>query len=179
MSMRQIVAILLCLLAIPASAAGAPAKAARISIQWEYHGFPLHVILYEPKGVAPLWETRSVASLAQAPVGASIQDPVLMIAPGQARRFVLVVQNTTDRKLYFFAAPHVVQPPEQAVGFKFKCLCVNRVYTVGPHETWYRVVEFHVSSGFAWDGLTVTHVITGIDEKTAQTFSKDASMPEF
>jgi hypothetical protein len=176
---KSALAILMCLLAFPAIAADLKASPPRFTIQWEYHSFPLRMELYEPKGVAPLWDTRSVASLAQAPVGARVLNPVMMIAPGQARRFVLVARNTTDRKLYFFAAPHVVQPPEQAVGFKFKCLCVNRVYTVGPHETWYRVVEFRVSPGFAWDGLTVTHVITGVDEKTAEAFSKDASMPEF
>lgn len=179
MIVKRTLAILLCLLAVPATAADGQTKPVKVSIQWEYHNFPLRVALYETRGVAPLWDTRSVAGLAQAPVGARIQNPVLMIAPGQARRFVLVVQNTTDQKLYFFAAPHVVQPPEQAVGFKFKCLCVNRVYTIGPHETWYRVVEFRVSDGFAWDGLTVTHAITGIDEQTAQAFSHDASMPEF
>lgn len=171
--------ILVCLPGFPAWAAAASPKPAKIAIQWEYHNFPLRIALYETKGVAPLWETRSVPSLAAAPVGARIENPVFMIAPGQARRFVLVARNDTDQKLYFFAAPHVVQPPEQAVGFKFKCLCVNRVYTVGPHETWFRVVEFRVSSGFAWDSLTVMHSVTGIDEKTADAFSKDESMPEF
>lgn len=179
MMMKRAFAILSAfLLALPAWAADAPAKPAKITIQWEYHNFPLRIALYETKGVAPLWETSSVASLAAAPVGRRIESPVMMIAPGQARRFVLVAENNTDKKLYFFAAPHVVEPPEQAVGFKFKCLCVNRVYTVGPHETWFRVVEFRVASGFSWAGLTVMHAVTGIDEKTAEAFSKDDSMPE-
>jgi cytochrome c oxidase assembly protein Cox11 len=103
----------------------------------------------------------------------------LTLEPGQDRRFVLVVQNTGDQPLYFFAAPHVVQPPDQALGFKFKCLCVNRAYIVGPHETWYRVVEFRLSPDFAGQQLTVMHTIIGIDKKRADAFSKDPVIPEF
>lgn len=174
--MRRALAILMLTLA---SSAWAAAPQVKIDIQWEYKNFTLPVALHEVNGSARLWETRSVANAKDAPIGEPIQNPVLLLAPGQSKRFVLVVRNPGDKPLYFFAAPHVVQPPEQALGFKFKCLCVNRAYKVGPHETWYRVVEFRLSNEFAGAGLTVMHSIIGIDEKRADAFSKDPIMPEF
>ncbi len=166
------------LLLVPFSVLGAD-KSVKIDIQWEYKNFNLPVALYEVKGFAHLWETKSVASPSDAPIGERMQNTVLTLSPGQSKRFVLVVQNPSNQKLYFFAAPHVVQPPEEALGFKFKCLCVNRAYIVGPHETWYRVVEFRLSPDFAGQGLTVMHTIIGIDEKRADAFSKDPIIPEF
>lgn len=151
----------------------------KIDIQFEYKNFAPRVALYEVKANARLWDTKSVASAKDAPIAGPMQGTVLAMAPGQDRRFALVVQNTGDQPLYFFAAPHVVQPPEQALGFKFKCLCVNRAYKVEPHETWYRIVEFRLSPDFAGDGLTVMHSIIGIDEKRADAFSKAPVMPEF
>ncbi len=179
--MKKLFALLAVLLlaAAPALAADHTSNPVRIEIQWMYRNFTPQVMLYEAQRGARLWEARSVPSLGVAPVGARIEGPVLMIAPGQDRRFVLVVQNPSDKPLYFFAAPHVVQPPEEALGFKFKCLCVNRAYMVGPHETWYRVVEFRLSPDFSGHGLTVMHSIIGIDEKRAESFSKDPVIPEF
>lgn len=167
------------LFALTISPAWAAAPQVKIDIGWEYKNFTLPVALHEVRGSARLWDTKSVANLQDAPIGERILSPVLMIAPGQNKRFVLVVKNTGDKPLYFFAAPHVVQPAEQALGFKFKCLCVNRAYKVGAHETWYRVVEFRLSNDFSGGGLTVMHSIIGIDEKRADAFSKDPILPEF
>lgn len=175
--MRYVLATLL--LTLSFSPAWAASPQVKIDIQWEYKNFTLPMALYEVKGNARLWDTKSVPSINDAPIGERIQNPALMIAPGQNKRFVLVVQNTGDKPLYFFAAPHVVQPAEEALGFKFKCLCVNRAYKVGAHETWYRVVEFRLSDEFAGSGLTVMHSIIGIDEKRADSFSKAPLMPEF
>lgn len=175
--MRYLYAIMMLLLTGPAAWAASPQV--KIELKWEYKNFTLPVTLYEMKGHARLWETRSVANPSDAPIGERMQSTELLLEPGQDKRFVLVVQNPSDQKLYFFAAPHVVQPPEEALGFKFKCLCVNRAYIVGPHETWYRVVEFRLSPDFAGQGLTVMHTIIGIDQKRADAFSKDPVIPEF
>lgn len=171
--------ILLMLAATPTLAAEQTARPVKIEIQWSYKNFAPQVMLYEAKRGARLWEAKSVTTLADAPAGERMQSSTLVLGAGQDKRFVLVVQNPTDKPLFFFAAPHVVQPPEEALGFKFKCLCVNRAYMVGPHEIWYRVVEFRLSPDFAGQGLTVMHTIIGIDEKRADAFSKDPVLPEF
>ncbi len=172
--MKRCLTLILAALAWPAVAA-APAK---INVQWLYKDFPAQVTLYEVKGNPSLWETRSVADIARAPIGVPVQRGAFALLPGQHKRFVMVVQNTTDHPLYFFAAPHRVHPEEAALGFKFKCLCVNRAYTVGPKETWYRVLELRLSLDFVGDELTLTHTLVGIDKKRAASFSNESLMPE-
>ncbi len=173
--MRKLGAFLLLVLcALPAWADAA----AKVNIAWRYKGFPGTVTIYEVKGQPPLWETKSVASLAATPVNQPIAGSAFELAPGHKKRFALVVQNASDKPMYFFAAPHTVQPEEDALGFKFKCLCVNQAYTIGPKETWYRIVEFRLSEDFVGKELTITHTLIGIDEKRAASFTPAATMPE-
>lgn len=171
---RLLSVILLALLAVPAWA-DQPVK---VNIAWRYQNFLLTAAIYEVKGQPHLWETKSVATLAAAPVTEPIAGSSFELAAGHKKRFALVVQNTGDKPLYFFAAPHTVQPEERALGFKFKCLCINRAYTIAPHETWYRIVEFRLSEDFSGPELTITHTLIGIDEKRAASFSNEAAMPE-
>lgn len=171
--MRQILVVLM--LTFLAGAACAE-PAVKIDIKWIYKDFASPVNIYEVNGHPILWQTNSVAELAAAPVGSPIVGSSFQLKPGQRRRFVLIVQNSTDKPQYFFAAPHSAQPEEQALGFKFKCLCINHAYTINPAEFWYRVVEFRLSPQFAGEGLTITHTIIGIDKKRAASFSQEHDM---
>ncbi len=173
--MKRLFMLVLATLAWPALAAG---PAVKIGVQWLYKDFPDPVTLYEVKDNPSLWETRSVPGLTQAPIGTPIQGASFELTPGQHKRFAMVVQNTTDHPLYFFAAPHRVQPEEAALGFKFKCLCVNRAYTVGPKEIWYRVLELRLGQNFVGNELTLTHTLVGIDKKRAAAFSTESLMPD-
>jgi len=148
----------------------------RVNLKWEYKEFPARVQVFEASGKARLWETKSVAA-EQVPIGKPLDDSSFGLTAGAAKRFVLVVRNDSDAKLYFFAAPHTVHPVEHSLGFKFKCLCINHAYSVGPHETWYRVVEFRLDPHFVGSELAVTHTIIGIDEKRAAAFSQTTTVP--
>lgn len=150
----------------------------RIHVAWKYKDFPASISLYELKGKPLLWETRSVASLAAAPVGQPIAGSVLTLTPGQRKRFILAVQNPGNVPLFFFAAPHTVHPEENTLGFKFKCLCINHAFKINPKESWYRVVEFRLSRDFVGNELTISHTIIGIDSQRAQSFAHDAEMPD-
>ncbi len=169
------IALMMAALGCPAWAAGTSIK---VNIQWLYKDFPGRVTLHEVTGSPGLWETRSVADIASAPIGKAIDRASFDLAPGQWKRFAMVVQNTGDKPVYFFAAPHTVHPEEAALGFKFKCLCVNRAYTIGPKETWYRILELRLSRDFAGSELTLTHTLVGIDKKRAALFSGEALMPD-
>ncbi len=176
--MKRLFALLLTTLAWPALAAG---LAVKVNVQWLYKNFPGPVTLYEVKGDPSLWETRSVPDIAKAPIGAPLRGASFELTPGEHRRFAMVVQNSTDHPLYFFAAPHRVQPEEAALGFKFKCLCVNRTYAVGPKEIWYRILELRLGQNFMGNELTLTHTLVGIDKKRAaafSTFSTEPLMPD-
>lgn len=154
------------------------AESASVSVNWAYKDFSAKVELYEVKGQSRLWETKSVKSLNQAPVAERMESQDFRLNPGDSKRFALVVRNDTDRPLYFFAAPHQVHPVEHSLGFKFKCLCVNHAFVVGPREIWYRVVELRLSEAFVGPELTITHTILGIDEPRARAFSQPVGMPD-
>lgn len=170
--------LLLLLLLFPVPVVVLAAGPVKVNIAWEYVDFPAPMMIYEVKGRPRLWDMQSVKSLAAAPVGARIDASSFLISAGEVKRFVLVLHNDSDEPKHFFAAPHVAHPVEHSLGFKFKCLCINHAYTVGPHETWYRVVEFRLSEGFVGDELTLTHGVIGIDEARAKSFAKQASPPE-
>ena len=161
---------LLALLAFPLRAEAAIPLDVQIS--WEYHELPGTMEIYEIRpGTRPkLWETAAVADLGGAPVGPKIKDSKLTSTAGSIERFVLVLKNTTDKTLYFFAAPHQVTPAHHSLGFKFKCLCINHAYTVAPGETWYRVVELRLDKNIEADSLDIKHMLIGIDSQRYKEF---------
>lgn len=150
----------------------------KVNIKWEYQSVAGVIELYEVKNQPRLWETNSVKSLSSAPIGEKFENSFFELKPGQRKRFALVMKNETDKPISFFASPHVVNPVEHSLGFKFKCLCINHAFNVASNETWYRIVEFRLDKGFIGNELTLTHSIIGIDPKRAESFSKEPVMPD-
>jgi len=142
----------------------------QVDITWEYNNLSTPMELYELKGRQYLWKTESVNSMALAPVGQKIVNSTFVIEQGKVRRFALVMKNTTDKPIYFFAAPHSAKPAEHSLGFKFKCLCINHAYTINPGQVWYRVVELRISKGLTTKKLAISHMLSGLNEKQAQPF---------
>ncbi len=68
---------------------------------------------------------------------------------------------------------------EKGLGFKFKCLCINHAYEIGPGEVWYRVVLLKVSPNFEGDSLILTHHLVGLDPKRFSRFSIKKRRPGF
>jgi len=165
--MRRFFLAVFLLLPLPALA-GAPVT---VDIRWEYHKFGAKVELYEVDDRPRLWETKSVKSLAEAPVTDRIESSSIRLNAGRKKHFALVIRNETTEPLYFFAAPHVINPVEHSLGFKFKCLCINHAFAIGPGEVWYRIVEFWLSKNFVGDRLTVTHSIINLDKTRAEAFA--------
>lgn len=133
---------------------------AEINIQWEYKGLPGSIEIYEPKSdQVVMWETRSVKSKSEIPAGQIIKESKIFVSPGEKRPFVLVYHNQSNKKLKFFAAPHHASPEENAIGFKFHCLCINHVFEVGPGEYWYRVVRLDLKKDYEGKILNLKHAI--------------------
>jgi hypothetical protein len=147
------------------------AMAAEIKIDWEYKGIPPGMKIYDLKSPVKLWTTESVKDESKLPFAKEIPDSTFKLEPGKVKRFALGYKNTTDKTLYFFAAPHSVEPPENSLGFKFKCLCVNHAYQVAPGETWYRIVEYKLSRVYGQNKMTVKHNLIGIDSKQATSIN--------
>ena len=164
---------LLAALGLYVFAAAAWAEPITAKIDWQYQNIAPGIHIYElkPGAKAALWQTASVKDAAQLPVGKEIADGQLRFEKGQSKRFVLVYQNPGDKPLYFFATPHHVEPAEYSLGFKFKCLCIDHAYSVGAHETWYRVVELRTSRDMSGDVISLTHTLVGIDQARMEKFS--------
>lgn len=166
----------LVLVGLPTEAATAPGPVT-VRLVWERRGFPaeMHVHEVARERRVDLWETRSVKDLGEAPVGAPIQEGRLRLRPGEVRRVALVVRNTGTSPLYFFAAPHDVQPPEHTLGFKVKCLCINHAFAVPPGESWYRIVEIRLSRHLVAEALDIRHVLIGISAERMKPFTLPAA----
>jgi len=113
---------------VPSFFAVHAADRVKVNIGWEYKDIEAKVELYEVKNRSRLWETKSVKLINLAPIGDKIESSVLLLEPGQSKRFVLVMRNETEKPLFFFAAPHVAHPVEHSLGFKFRCLCINHAF---------------------------------------------------
>lgn len=152
----------------------------RVHIRWNYRNFPLRVAIHEIKGqVTPaLWETRSVKDISAAPIGEEIPDGVFAMQPGKEHYFILVVKNTTTKPAAFFAAPHHLDPPEASLGFQFKCLCVNHLFTVDAGQIWYRVVRLRLARENAAREITVEHSIVGSEIRGREGYLIDKASPE-
>lgn len=133
--------------------------------------------LYEPTSQRPVqvWETGIVSEPESAPVSVAIADSQFIQRPGGNKVFVLLVRNPGPKPVRFFAAPHHVEPPEHSLGFHFSCLCVNHVFTVGPGQTWYRVVRLQLHKEYRGSVLAIRHTLVGAGEEQEKTFGHPAT----
>ncbi len=136
---------------------------AAVRIAWGALNFPATPRTFRVRPGAPVktWDTRSVASLKDAPVGEELQG-ALYVTPAQDRQYVLVVENTGAAPLRFFAAPHQTAPPERSLGVGVHCLCVHIIYTVPPHKVWYRVMDLYVRPAETNGEVVLTHTLVGL-----------------
>ncbi len=145
-----------------------------VRISWNYVELDTKMKIYEPAGQTPLelWQTASVPSIKEAPVSVEIDESKLVLKPGEKKRFVLAMENPGKEPVYFFAAPHIVQPDYLAFGFKFKCLCVNHAFEIPPGGVWYRVVELRLSEDFIGDQIEITHSLVSLTEERVRSMQQ-------
>jgi len=146
----------------------------KIKIGWTYEKSPgkMEIYEYNPASNLQLWETGEKKNLRDLPVKKKITDSQFDSAPGDNKKFVLVMKNESSEKKYFFAAPHIVEPGDHALGYKFKCLCVNIVFHVSPEMYWYRIVEIRISPRVKQGTVEFIHQIIGLNEKEANEYMK-------
>ena len=136
-----------------------------VRILWDYQNVTGEMKIFEPDSrPLTLWQMGNTFKKEELPISQEITASTLKLMPGMKKQFILVFQNTTDKPIRFFAAPHQATPLENSFGFKFHCLCINHIYDVKPGEYWYRVVEFHLAKEFVGDHLDIKHVLVGVDD---------------
>ena len=149
-----------------------------VKILWNTNNFTPRINLYEvPKDKhVRLWETKSVKAFSDVPAGKRIADSRIIVSKGSNKKFIVVAQNKSNKPVYFFAAPHIATPFENTLGFKFRCLCINHAFSIGPKEIWYRVVQFKISENMVGDKLTILHSLVGIDKERMEKFKVKRSL---
>lgn len=172
-------ALWLFLLALAAPAWVAPqGVTVTARLRWTYHGMEPGMKVYEPAPDKdlPLWKTATVRDATKLPVAGEIQDGDVAVRRGSERTVVLVYKNTGTKKIYFFAAPHAARPVRAALGFEFKCLCINHTYEVEPGEYWYRVVRLDLDKNFEGGELILTHDLATVNSERGKKYSLKEAM---
>ena len=148
-------------------------SAVRVKLEWDHNDLPGAMKSFLPREglMLKVWKTEVVKDAKNLPISSQIPESTFELRPGEAKTFVLVFKNETDRHLYFFAAPHLIDPPEFSLGFKLKCLCINHAFEVGPGEIWYRVVEARLSKNFVGREMEIRHTLVGIDKERKRKFT--------
>jgi len=144
----------------------------RVNFAWQHHGIDAVMKTHHlpPGSRAKLWEMGTAASQGELPIGDVLEQARLEVSPGSVTRFVLLMENSSDAPLYFFAAPHHVNPVQLSLGFKFKCLCINHAFEIPPGHSWYRVVELRMDEAFVGNEITIEHALIGLDEARKKEF---------
>ena len=165
------VASLLVLTAFPAVWAQGRSEAPQMvtgRLSFETLGLGARVEVYEVARGARVrvWKTGVAADIDGLPLGAKVENTFRM-RKGGMKRFVLVLRNHGKQPLYFFAAPHQVLPPQQGIGFRFKCLCVSQVFKVPPNWVWYRVIALKLFRSFRGGPIELRHTLVRIGAREA------------
>lgn len=148
----------------------------KVNIEWGYFDLNLQMKAYEIKSQIPyeVWDTQSVDSIKSSPASIEIPDSSFIVQSGRYKEFLIGMENTLATPIYFFAAPHVVQPPQYSLGFKFKCLCINHAFTIPPGKFWYRIVRLNIDKDFRGDEFVLKHDLIGISEERMRDFEYQA-----
>lgn len=140
-----------------------------VYLKWKYENFPLKVQVYSVKKekFEYISETRNVDNLASTAGDKKISDH-LNVQINSSQPAVLVVENTTDQDLYFFAVPHELRPHEASTGHYFECLCIGKLYKVEAKKTWYRIVRVNLDKNFSGKkSFEIEHQIIGVSKNDA------------
>lgn len=159
-----------------AGAKGKRADQVKVHLAFEPVEFKGEMEIFEvkPRTHTALWQTETEKDEDKIPIGERIEKNTFEMRPGSTKRMVLVMRNPTKETKYFFAAPHVVDPPVYSLGFKFKCLCINHAFSIPPGEIWYRVVELRMDKDFVGDAFEIKHSLIGLDAARAKEFELKA-----
>lgn len=112
-------------------------------LKWDVKDLPVELHSYEGNASLSnrIAETGEVKDLAQLSIIKELKDGHIDVPPGADKVIILTVKNTSQKKIKFAVAPHMVTPPPASLGMSFKCLCNGHKYSVAPGATWYRIMQ--------------------------------------
>lgn len=143
--------------------------AAEVDVSFKAKDFPLAVKLYEPNAEKSkkISETKVIDNKSSLPVTTEIHGAFKILA-GESKSLVMVIENTTNKDMYFFVAPHTMHPDHASAGFYFECLCNHSVYKLPAGKTWYRVLRLNLIKDSHAKTFKVEHQIIGLAENVVK-----------
>lgn len=135
------------------------------NLKFTYNNFPFKIRIFDALDPRKLVSGKfhNVKDLAGAPIGNEYKNGEIQVARGDSRKFVLVIENTEDKPLHFYVAPHSTDPMQSALNHKFFCLCTGQIYFVKPKSVWYKVVTMNVEDTADIETITQVHKVIGVD----------------
>ncbi len=149
--------------------------ATKVALTWSYENFPGKIKLYtlKPGQEHYISKTAVAVSISESPVLAEITSSIDAKYNGSTP-LALVVQNDSEKDIFFYAVPHEMNPHHASAGHYFECLCVGRVYRVPAKKVWYRIVRINLNESFKpINSFEINHKIIGIDKNEAESKYKD------
>lgn len=142
-------------------------KGSTFQISWDYQNFPFRISLYDLKNpkIIKVGSTGRLKNRTDSLLANPIVTPSIWVPEGDRYIFALAVENTSNRKFYFHVVPHEVTPIEYSLGTKFNCLCYGHIYSVGPGQTWYRIVSLQNVTPSLGTQFAIRHKVIGLDQK--------------
>ncbi len=148
-----------------AKAVATSKRGTTFEIEWNYEEFPLQIEMYDIRN--PNLAGRSTMGRLNSKVNTilanKIKDTRLFVPDRDLYRFALVVENTTEKQVYFHVVPHEITPAEYSLGTRFNCLCKGHIFSVAPHEIWYRIVSLGNSTPQLGTEFKIRHKVIGLD----------------
>lgn len=145
-----------------------------VELAWSPEGFPGKVRFFElsPQSIERLAETRSVRDAARSlPIVREVTDGKVIVNSGSYKMVAMVIENPTNEPIYFFAAPHSIEPVEEGIGIKFICLCNGFIYRAKPHMYWYRIMQLKISPANRSPKFKLMHSVRRVDPKNLPSTS--------
>lgn len=136
-----------------------------VKLEWNYKNFPLRIRAFELSDPMNLDLNRNftVPNIQASPLTSELRS--INVRKGSFRNFALVVQNDSDRDVYFYVSPHDMNPSTLSLGTRFRCLCYGHVYRAPAKMTWYRTVQMRAEKEADGSKLKIDHAVIGLSDK--------------
>jgi hypothetical protein len=140
----------------------------KVTFQWTNKKFDLNMVLHEVPIEKALDARETIKQKLSDPAPSWLGRPIsnsMILNKGQIKPFAMVIENPSDKSVYFFANPHVIEPQDNSFGFELYCLCVGTIHHIPPKSRWIRVGSVNVFKQVLVNKVVIDHALIGISEE--------------
>lgn len=142
-----------------------------VKLEFTYNNFEFPIRIYQILDSSKIKSAKVNVSRDRKdlPFGTEYTGRSVKVRKGGVQSVAIAIENTTEKAVFFFAAPHDTVPSENSLGNKFSCFCYGQVYRVPPKSTFYRIATIQTIENSLGNEVIFRHKIVGISpEKLLQ-----------